>query len=139
MKLFNSALCGLVLLSIASFAQADIAVIVAKDSGLTASGDQIPRIFLGKLKNFDSGEVATPIYAQDENPSHKEFNSKVLKKSAGQLKAYWSKLLFSGKGAPPKEFASDADIINAVVANKGTIGYISAASVTDGVTVIGTY
>lgn len=139
MKLFNSTLCGLILLSVTSFAHAEIAVIVSKDSGATASTDQIPRIFLGKLKNFDNGEVATPIYAQDENPSHKEFNSKVLKKSAGQLKAYWSKLLFSGKGSPPKEFSSDADVINEVIANKGTIGYISAASVTDDVTVIGTY
>lgn len=139
MKMFIQSSVGLLLLILSSAAFADGAVIVAKDSNFTVTKDEVPRLFLGKLKEFGDGTVAIPVYAQDENPIHDEFNDKVLKKSAGKLKAYWSKLLFSGKGSPPEAFASDAEIIAEVIASKGTIGYISKKSVNDSVKVLATF
>ena len=139
MKIFIHSSVSLLLLILSSVAFSDVVIIVAKDSNFTVTNDEISRLFLGKLKEFDDGTVAIPIYAEDENPAHNEFNNKVLNKSAGQLKAYWSKLLFSGKGSPPKSFASDAEIIAEVIASKGTIGYVSAGSVNDSVKVLATY
>jgi len=139
MKIFIQSSVVFLLLILSSAVFADVAVIVAKDSNFTVSKDEIPRLFLGKLKEFGDGTVATPVYAQDENPTHNEFNDKVLKKSAGKLKAYWSKLLFSGKGSPPEAFATDVEIIAEVIASKGTIGYISTESVSDSVKVLATF
>lgn len=122
-----------------SQAQAEVAVIVASTNAAMPSQDELSRIFLGKLKQFGDGVAADPIYASEGSATRDEFNEKVLNKNASQLKAYWSKLLFSGKGTPPKEYASDAEIINAVKGNASAIGYIDSASVTADVKVIGTF
>ena len=60
-------------------------------------------------------------------------------KSGSQYKAFWSKLVFTGKGKPPKEMSGDAAVIAAVSANPDAIGYVSASAVTDAVKVIATF
>ncbi len=70
---------------------------------------------------------------------HKEFAKKVLGKSSSQLKAYWAKLVFTGKGTPPKQINSDAEMIKLVAANPNLIGFVNAASVDDSVKVAATF
>ena len=65
-----------------------------------------------------------------------EFEQKILKKTSSQIKAYWSKRIFSGKGKPPKEVAAEHDIISLVAKNVDAIAYVEASSVTDAVKVI---
>jgi ABC-type phosphate transport system substrate-binding protein len=65
-----------------------------------------------------------------------EFVTGILKKSEQQYKAYWAKLLFTGKGNPPKELESSADVKAEVAANKNAIGIIDVADVDDSVKVV---
>lgn len=118
---------------------AEVAVIVHPSISDTASNKDISRIFLGKSKSLPGGQKVKPISLSEGNAARDEFNEKVLRKSDSQLKSYWSKLVFTGKGQPPKELASDADVVAAVSADPGTIGYVSSASVTDGVKVLATF
>ncbi|MGB0833938.1 MAG: phosphate ABC transporter substrate-binding protein [Psychrobium sp.] len=108
-------------------AQAEIVVVVNKGNGVTLSKSDVSRIFLGKMKKY------TPVNASSGNALRAEFNKKALNKSSSQVKAYWSKLVFSGKGTPPKEFASDAEIKAFVASNPNAIGYINSASLDDSV------
>lgn len=91
----------------------------------TASLDEksISRIFLGKAKSFPGGGQAVPITLEDATAD--TFSKKVLNKSPVQLKAYWSKLLFTGKGQPPRVVKNDAEMIELVAANPNMIGFIS--------------
>jgi len=57
----------------------------------------------------------------------------LLGRSSSQVSAYWSKLVFTGKGIPPKEVSNDAQVIDLVAKNPSVIGYIDKASVTDAV------
>ncbi|MDA8621927.1 phosphate ABC transporter substrate-binding protein [Psychrosphaera sp.] len=84
----------------------------------------ISRIFLGKAKSFPGGGTATPIDQAEGSAATNEFNDKVLSRSGSQLKAYWSKLVFTGKGTPPKKVDSDAAVIDMVSKNPDMIGYI---------------
>ena len=78
--------------------------------------------------------------SQEESSSaRKEFDSNVLSKSGSQLKAYWSKLIFTGKGSPPKEVSNDADVIDLISKNPSMIGYIDAASLNDTVKSVGQF
>jgi len=52
----------------------------------------------------------------------------VAEKNAGQVKAYWSKQLFSGNGTPPREVASVAEVKRAVAGDATAIGYIDRAA-----------
>ncbi|UZE97977.1 type 2 periplasmic-binding domain-containing protein [Alkalimarinus alittae] len=118
---------------------AEVAVIVHPSVADTASEKDISRIFLGKSKSLPGGQKVTPVTLPEGNAARDEFNDKVLGKSDSQLKSYWSKLVFTGKGQPPSELASDADVVAAVAADPGSIGYVSSASVTDGVKVLATF
>ncbi len=46
----------------------------------------------------------------------------VAGKDEAQVKAIWSKLVFTGKATPPKELPSSADVVKAVAADPGTSG-----------------
>ena len=64
------------------------------------------------------------------------FYAKALEKSDSQLKAYWSKLIFTGKGTKPDSVKNDVAVIELVSKNPNIIGYIDSASVGPGVKVV---
>ena len=127
----------LLLTMMASMAWAETAVIVSASNG-NGNMDKatITKIFLGKAKSFPDGNNAIPIDQNEGAAVREAFNGSVLGKSSSQLKAYWSRLIFTGKGTPPKESGGDADIVALVAANPNLIGYVDAAAVTGDVKVV---
>jgi len=115
---------------------ADVAVIINPENSAVLSDSDISRLFLGKLKQFSSGDKAVAINLKLGSTTRDEFETKVLGKSSSQIKAYWSKQVFSGKGKPPPELVSDKDIISMVAADNNIIAYVDAASVDDTVKVV---
>jgi ABC-type phosphate transport system substrate-binding protein len=138
-KLNIRVLLGALILSVSTVSFAEISVVVNSANAANIGDSDMSRIFLGKIKKFSTGDKVTLVNLKYNHETRNEFEEKVLKKSASQVKAYWSKLMFSGKGKPPKELASDKDIIAFVAANPGALGYVSSASVDDSVKVIKTF
>ncbi|RJE77522.1 phosphate ABC transporter substrate-binding protein [Pseudoalteromonas citrea] len=126
----------LLLLTTASSAYAAVSVIVHPSNGSSFESSTIKRIFTGKEKSFSNGNKVIPISQEAGSAVTDEFNDKVLNKSSAQLKAYWSKLIFTGKGTPPKEVSNDAEVLKMISANPDTIGFVSSDAVTDQVKVI---
>jgi len=118
---------------------ADVAVVVNSSNADMIDDNDIARIFMGKMKAFPSGGSIEPINYVSGSAIRSEFEEKVLNKSSSQMKAYWSKLIFSGRGKPPTELNSDADILKHISANAGAIGYVDAASVDESVKVLKTF
>jgi len=117
-------------------ADAEVSVVVHPSNASSISNDDIKRIFLGKMKKFPGGGSVIVINQSSSSDARKSFDSGALGKSANQIKAYWSKLVFSGKGNPPKEVANDQEVISLVKDNPAVIGYVDSASVTGDVKVI---
>jgi hypothetical protein len=114
----------------ASATAAEIVVIVnPKNPATRMFSEQAAQFFVGKSSLF------TPV-EHTEGPLRNEFSQKVLGKDTSQVKAAWSKLVFTGKGNAPKEFASSADVKKAVAADVNAIGYIEKSAVDDSVKVI---
>lgn len=116
-----------------------VAVIVHPSNNSALNETEISRIFLGKMKSFPSGGQAIPINQEEGTGARGAFEGTVLKKSASQIKAYWSKLVFTGKGTPPRQVGGDSDVLNLVKANPNIIGYIDESAVTGDVKVIATF
>ena len=109
----------------------EIVVIVnPKNPATRMFSEQAAQFFLGKSSLF------TPIEHSDGSPLRNEFDQKVLNKDSTQVKAIWSKLVFTGKASAPKEFGSSADVKKAVAADVSAIGYIEKSQVDDSVKVI---
>ncbi|GHB77624.1 hypothetical protein GCM10008107_29030 [Psychrosphaera saromensis] len=136
MKFLKTKLCVTILGLTSVFAQAEIAVVVHPSNASAIDSSSISRIFLGKKKSFDGGGQAVPITQDASSAATDEFNSKVLNKSGSQIKSYWSKLVFTGKGTPPKVVANDAEVIKLISADPTLIGYVDASAVTGAVKVI---
>ncbi|CAM4169904.1 phosphate ABC transporter substrate-binding protein [Pseudoalteromonas byunsanensis] len=122
-----------------SKATAEVSIIVHPSNASTFDQETIKKIFLGKTKSFSNGRSAILISASSSDPASDEFNTKVIGKSSSQVKAYWSKILFTGKGTPPQEMDSNNDVIAAVSSNPDAIGYIDASAATDAVKVVATF
>ena len=135
----NKLIVSGLLLSTALFtnaASAEIAVIVHANNANDIDAAEVKRIFLGKQSSFGDGSAAIAIDQSAGSGVVAEFNEKVLNRSASQLKAYWSKLIFTGKGQPPEKIGSDAEVLQEVAANPGAIGYIASATVDGSVRVL---
>jgi ABC-type phosphate transport system substrate-binding protein len=135
-KLMTGFCVSLLLLS-SQLASAETAVIVSKsNTNASIDGDVISRMFLGKTSKFPDGGQAVPIDQNDGTPARDAFNDSILGKNSSQLKAYWSRLIFTGKGTPPKQAGDDAAVKALVAANPNMIGYIDSSAVDDSVKVV---
>lgn len=134
---YLKALCAASLLLIwIGTANAGVVVIVSADSTIEQlnKGD-VSDIFLAKKSAFPNGASAVPVDQVENSADRESFHEMVTGMSGRQLKSYWSKLVFSGKGEPPKE-VSDAEIVSEVAADPSKIGYVDSSRVTDSVRVV---
>lgn len=134
-QLLALTLAGLTLIASAS-AWSGVAVVVHPSNANALSEADITRIFLGKKKAFPDGSEAIPVDQAEGSPIRSSFVGTVLKKNDQQIKAYWAQLLFTGKGTPPKEVGSGADVKKLVAENPALIGYIDSGEVDGSVKVV---
>lgn len=131
-QLFCASLFGL----LSTVAVAELAVIVNPGNGDTLTKDDISSLYLAKNKSFPNGKNAIPLDRPEGSPLRVEFITKVVGKDEAQMKAYWSRLIFTGKGVPPKIVDSDEEVKEMVARNIDAIGFIDAATADDTVKVI---
>lgn len=123
-------------LLISTLTYADIAVVTNKNNSEQLSKAEIRQIFLGKRKAFTNGDTIQTIDLSDDSEEKAVFTKKVLRKSISSLNAYWSRMLFSSKGQPPRELKNSAEVIETVSKNKNAIAYINSNDVNDNVRVL---
>ncbi len=116
---------------------AQVAVVVgAKSAVASMTAEQVATIFLGKSNTLPSGAAAAAADLPESAAVREQFYSKVTGKSSAQVKAAWSRLVFSGKATPPKELGSAADVKSFVAGNPDAIGYIEKSAVDGSVKVV---
>lgn len=113
-------------------ALSNIAVIVNPANDSSVNADEIVRIYTGRSNAFNAVNLAESV------PLRAQFDEKGVGRTSAQLKAHWSKLVFTGKGTPPAELPSEEAVLDFVAKNPQAIGYISADKVTSAVKVVHT-
>lgn len=127
------------LCALSSLAIADVAVIVHPSNGDAMTKEDIQKIYLGKTKTFPGGKDATAYDQTEGSAIRVEFLGKVVDKDEAQMKAFWSRLIFTGKGVPPKIVANDAEVKAAIKGDPNGIGFVDVISVDDSVKVVATF
>ncbi len=130
MNLRNKLLLGAALTALAVPAWAQSVAVIVNPARGAVSADQISNVFLGKSADL------TGVDLPDGNAVRNAFYQKVTGKDGAQLKAYWAKLVFTGKAQPLKEVGSDAEVKKFVAANANAIGYIDKSAVDGSVKVV---
>lgn len=118
-----------VLLVAVAHANPDV-VVIGNPAAATLTKDQIAALFLGKSQGMNL------LDQPNSSPLKAEFYQKVSGHDLSQVKATWSRLMFTGKAQPPKELPDAAAIKKAVAADPKAVGYISKSEVDASVKVI---
>jgi ABC-type phosphate transport system substrate-binding protein len=130
MKILHS---GMLMLALAPppWAAAETVLIVNPKNMLAhMPAEQAAQFFLGRSNKL------TPIDLADNSPIRSDFYQKIAGKDQDQVKAIWSKLVFTGKGFPPKEYSSSTEVKRAVAADPAAIAYIERNAADDSVKIV---
>ncbi|MEP7069664.1 MAG: phosphate ABC transporter substrate-binding protein [Usitatibacter sp.] len=120
----------------AASAEDVVAVVSAKSPITSLNTNQVADIFLGKTSRFPDGSLAVPIDQLEESPAREKFYAQFTGKSPAQLKAHWSKIIFTGRGQPPRQVASNAEARKTIADNPYAIGYLDQSQVDASVKVL---
>jgi hypothetical protein len=103
--------------------QAAELVVVVNPAAPAPSMTELADLYLGKSGGWtpiDQG-AGTDIYA--------EFYRKVTGRDVAQVREIWARILFTGRGVPPKQVTDSAAVKAAVAANLKAVGYIEKSAV----------
>lgn len=118
-------------------AAADVVAVVSAKNPVTAlSKNQVMDIFLGKASRFPDGSPAMPIDQIEGSAARNAFYARFAGKSPAQLKAHWSKIIFTGRGQPPREVSNGTEVKKLIAEHPYSIGYIEKSLVDGSVKVL---
>lgn len=124
-RILHLAAAAALALACAAAQAGDLVAIVSARSAVENLGpDQVAAIFLGQSARFPDGTVATAVDQPIGSPQRDGFYLRATGKTPALLKAWWSKMIFTGRGQPPRELPGNAAVRQAVAADPGLIGYI---------------
>lgn len=115
-------------LSQGAFAGELVVIVSSKSPVSSLRQEQVADIFLGQVASLPGLSEVAAVDQVIGSPERDEFYSKVTSKTRPLVKAYWTKMIFTGRGQPPKEVASSAAIRKMVADNPGLIGYIDKSA-----------
>jgi ABC-type phosphate transport system substrate-binding protein len=98
-------------------------VVIGNPGGAALTKEQIADVYLGK------SQAATPLDLPEAVPTRAEFYKRATGRDLAQVKSTWSRVVFTGKGQPPKELPDVAAVKKAVAADPKAIGYIEKSAV----------
>ncbi|MBL4866238.1 MAG: hypothetical protein JKY67_07680 [Pseudomonadales bacterium] len=133
---YKALTAGLLSFLLSGTALAEVMVVVHAKSEITAIDKKtLKKLFLGKTKKI-SGVVVTPINLPNDHALKIEFDQKALKKDPSRMTAYWSNMIFTGKGAPLDQVEDEAEMLRVLAKNRTSIGYMSAGAISEKVKVL---
>jgi len=107
---------------------ADVVVVVSARSAISSlSRSEVADIFLGRAQRFPDGAPAVPIDLAEGSDIRDAFYSTIADRTPAQVKAQWSKIIFTGRGMPPEAVGDSAQVKRRLGADPNAIGYLDRA------------
>ncbi|MDX1804737.1 MAG: hypothetical protein R3292_11695 [Alcanivorax sp.] len=122
--------CLAMWLLLPALAVAEPVVVIAGNSPIQSlTGDEVRQLFTGQARQV-AGHSLTPLDLGGGNPLHERFYSVLMGKSASQMRSYWARMIFTGRGMPPRQLSGVREMQLLVGSNRRYIGYLDAEQVT---------
>jgi hypothetical protein len=117
-------------------AQTDSGVVVVGHAGLPRiDAGLVQRLYTGRAIEA-GGQLATVLHLRSGHPLRTRFLSAYLQTDEERYRAYWTVRRHVGKGAPPREFDSLAEMLEVVARTPGAMGYVDVRDLPAGSNVI---
>lgn len=141
MKYFSSIIlifAALIGFSPKNYAQTSnaIVVVVPYNSTITSLNSQeVANIFLARTNRFPNGEKTVPVELKNDEIKQK-FYQQISGKTPRQLMSYWTALVFTGKGRPPRGYGDFQSLIQKLAGSDNAITYLTESQVTEQMRVV---
>jgi ABC-type phosphate transport system substrate-binding protein len=115
----------------AAAGDAPVFVVIVHPSNSSTKLDKktIADAFLKKRTRWGAaGKPIQPVDQGKKSAIRKKFTEDILGRTPAAVRTYWNQLVFSGRGVPPPEVASDAEVVAYVLENPGAIGYVASTA-----------
>jgi ABC-type phosphate transport system substrate-binding protein len=99
------------------------------------SSGLLQRIYLGKATRWDGGLQIRPVMLHDPDV-HEAFVTGLLDRSEESFSVYWKRMVFTGKGRPPRSFDAGEELAAYLRETPGAIGFLDAGADTAGLKVL---
>jgi len=109
-------------------------VVIGHPSLGKLDAETVQKIYTGKM--FEVGGIHITAINIESGSLRVDFLKTFLHQSDEKYTAYWAMRRFVGKGVPPREASSSAEVIQFVQSTPGAIGYVEESDVIPEVTVI---
>lgn len=137
LKQIHILLATLMLASGLSFAKAEVVLVVSAKSPVSSlSPNQVTDIFLGKTDELPNGAPIMPVDQSESSKEKEEFYKRYTNRTLSQIRAYWSKQIFTGKGEPPREINDSEQLKKFLAEHPNSIGYIERDKVNSGLKIV---
>ena len=110
-----------------------VIIVSAKNPVVALHAEQVADIFLAQSGRFPNGANAVAIDQTIGAGLRDAFYQRVASKSPSLVKAYWTKMVFTGRASPPKEAAGNEAVRKLIAGNPELIGYIDRDALDDSV------
>ncbi|MAX55077.1 MAG: hypothetical protein CL537_06135 [Alcanivoracaceae bacterium] len=115
---------------------ADIVVVVDKDSPITSiSQNQIRQVYLEGGGKVD-GVYVKPLDLPEQDKLRDRFYQDTVGKTPAQMKSYWARMIFTGRGVPPRSVSGVSAMKVMLENNPELIGYLPANQVSGNLRVL---
>lgn len=114
-----------------------VVVVVSAESPVSGMSQRhLADLYLGRTNRFPDGTSAIPVDQEPGSAAREVFYETYLGRSPAQVKAHWSKLIFTGRGHPPVDLPSNEDVRALVADDPRAIGYLDVRFVDERVRVL---
>lgn len=129
-------LCVGVLLMLSPYAQAETVLVVSEASPIRQlSRHEVADLFLGNNRNQPQlGRIVPIDQARDELRA--AFYRTYLGRSLAQVKAHWAKIIFTGRGYPPRTVSDAEELREVLRKNPQALGYMDRSVVDESLRII---
>ena len=90
---------------------------------MALSEDQVKDLFMGKKIVLPGNATRVVLFDCPDKEVREAFYQRVAKKTDVQMRAYWTRMQFTGEGIPPKKPANTQELREKLGTTEGAVGY----------------
>ena len=103
-----------------------VVIVNASNATTVLPRAEVSRLFLKQVPRWPDGNPVIAVDLADRSPTRFAFSKAVHGRTTNAVKTYWQQQVFSGRGVPPSERDTDADVVAFVREVPNAIGYVSS-------------
>jgi ABC-type phosphate transport system substrate-binding protein len=126
LPVLSALVCCVFLVPRSNAAEPFMVIVNAANPVSAMSADELSKAFMKRVSRWPDGVEVAPVDLKEQSEVRDGFSRAIHGKSASAVKAYWQKMIFSGRDVPPPEKANSAEVVAFIRANRGAVGYVAA-------------